>query len=42
MPLPVDPFTGKPFLYEVSGKTARVRGTPPEAEKDYRGYRVAL
>ncbi len=40
VPLPDDPFTGKPFPYELSGKTARLRGTPAEAEKDFRGYRV--
>ena len=27
VPLPEDPFTGKPFLYEVSGKTAHLRGS---------------
>ena len=29
VPLPVDPFTGKPFRYEVVGNTAHLRGTPP-------------
>jgi hypothetical protein len=29
LPLPDDPFTGKPFRYEVSGGTAHLRGTPP-------------
>jgi hypothetical protein len=29
VPLPVDPFTGKPFRYEVTGNTAHLRGTPP-------------
>jgi hypothetical protein len=29
VPLPVDPFTGKPFHYEVTGNTAHLRGTPP-------------
>jgi tetratricopeptide (TPR) repeat protein len=33
VPLPSDPFTGKPFRYEVNGNTFHVRGTPPEAEK---------
>jgi hypothetical protein len=32
VPLPVDPFTGKPFLYEVKDGTAHVRGTPPPRE----------
>jgi hypothetical protein len=31
VPLPNDPFTGKPFRYELIGKTAHLRGTPPEA-----------
>ncbi|MFL5245011.1 MAG: hypothetical protein ACJ8FY_23160 [Gemmataceae bacterium] len=30
VPLPVDPFTGKPFLYQVEGATAHLRGTPPK------------
>ena len=35
VPLPVDPFTGKPFRYEVTGSTAHLRGTPPPClEKD--------
>jgi hypothetical protein len=29
VPLPVDPFTGRPFLYKVEGATAHLRGTPP-------------
>ena len=29
LPLPVDPFTGKPFRYERDGNTAHLRGTPP-------------
>jgi hypothetical protein len=33
VPLPNDPFTGKPFRYEVTGNTAHLRGTPPDAEK---------
>lgn len=31
LPLPNDPFTGKPFRYELIGKTAHLRGTPPPA-----------
>ncbi len=31
VPLPDDPFTGKPFRYEVTGQTAHLRGTPPPA-----------
>lgn len=31
VPLPVDPFTGRAFVYAVDGNTAVVRGTPPRA-----------
>jgi hypothetical protein len=35
VPLPDDPFTGKPFRYEVTSGTAHLRGSPPPgAEKD--------
>jgi hypothetical protein len=33
VPLPADPFTGKPFLYQVDGSTAHLRGTPPPRDK---------
>jgi hypothetical protein len=33
VPLPDDPFTGKPFRYEVSGATAHLRGSPPLGEE---------
>jgi hypothetical protein len=33
VPLPVDPFTGKPFHYEVTGNTANIRGTPPAGQE---------
>ena len=46
VPLPVDPFTGKPFRYEVTGNTAHLRGTPPAGlEKEHRfniHYEVTL
>jgi hypothetical protein len=29
LPLPVDPFTGKPFIYKVDGQDAVLRGSPP-------------
>jgi hypothetical protein len=32
VPLPVDPFSGKPFTYKVEGNTAHLRGTPPPGE----------
>jgi hypothetical protein len=35
LPLPVDPVTGKPFLYELKDGKAVIRGTPPPGrEKD--------
>jgi hypothetical protein len=30
VPVPDDPFTGKPFRYECTGDTAHLRGTPPK------------
>jgi hypothetical protein len=33
LPIPVDPFTGKPFHYEVKDGTAIIRGTPPPDRK---------
>jgi hypothetical protein len=40
VPLPDDPFTGKPFIYEASGKTAHLRGTPPSAEQNTAVFRI--
>jgi hypothetical protein len=40
VPLPVDPFTGKPFRYELDGLTARVRGTPPKGMETEPGFNV--
>jgi hypothetical protein len=34
VPLPVDPFTGKPFRYQLDGETARLRGTPPKGREE--------
>ncbi len=34
VPLPVDPFTGKPFRYELVGNTAHVRGTSPPGQEN--------
>jgi DNA-binding winged helix-turn-helix (wHTH) protein len=31
-PMPADPFTGKPFRYELKDGTAHIRGTPPAGE----------
>jgi hypothetical protein len=40
VPLPVDPFTGKPFLYTVEGAVAHLRGSPPPAEKKNPGFNI--
>jgi hypothetical protein len=40
VPLPVDPFTGKPFRYEVIGNTAHLRGTPPAGLEKERGFNM--
>jgi hypothetical protein len=33
VPLPPDPFTGKPFVYTVEARTAHLRGSPPRGEE---------
>lgn len=33
VPLPDDPFTGKPFRYKLDGSTAHLRGTPPRGQE---------
>ena len=33
VPLPVDPFTGQPFRYELIDGTAHLRGSPPKGEE---------
>jgi hypothetical protein len=40
LPLPVDPFTGKPFVYKLDGDTATVRGTPPRSQEKVAAYNV--
>jgi hypothetical protein len=40
VPLPVDPFTGKPFLYEVKDGTAHLRGTPPPGYLKFQGFNI--
>jgi hypothetical protein len=40
VPLPDDPFTGKPFRYEAKGDTAHLRGSPPPAEARNPAYNV--
>jgi hypothetical protein len=40
VPLPEDPFTGKPFRYELIGNTAHLRGTPPRGAGNDATFRV--
>jgi hypothetical protein len=40
VPLPTDPFTGKPFRYTLDGATAHLRGTPPTGEEQNPGFNV--
>jgi hypothetical protein len=40
VPLPPDPFTGKPFRYNVDGATAHFRGSPPPGEEKNPAYNV--
>jgi hypothetical protein len=40
VPLPADPFTGKPFGYKVDGATAHLRGSPPPGEENNPGFNV--
>lgn len=40
VPLPVDPFTGKPFRYEVVDGVAHLRGTPPKGDEQNAAYNL--
>ncbi len=40
VPLPLDPFTGKPFRYQVDGATAHLRGTPPPGWEKSPGHNI--
>jgi len=40
VPLPDDPFTGKPFRYELKGSAAHVRGTPPRSMEKSAPYNI--
>jgi hypothetical protein len=40
LPLPVDAVTGEPFVYELKGTTAIIRGTPPRGMEKTLGYNV--
>jgi hypothetical protein len=40
VPLPDDPFSGKPFRYELIGATGHLRGTPPSGEENVAVYNI--
>ena len=40
VPLPVDPFTGKPFRYELKDGTAHLRGNPPKGYVNQPGFNM--
>lgn len=40
VPLPDDPFSGKPFRYQVEGNTAHLRGTAPPGAENQPGFNV--
>ncbi len=40
VPLPVDPVTGRPFVYTLEAGTATVRGTPPAGMEKSAPYNV--
>jgi hypothetical protein len=40
VPLPPDPFTGKPFAYRAEGNTAQLHGSPPRGEEQNPVYNL--
>jgi hypothetical protein len=40
VPLPDNPFTGKPFVYSVDGATAHLRGSGPPGEEQNPAYNL--
>jgi hypothetical protein len=40
VPLPVDPFTGKPFRYELKDGVAHLRGSPPKGDEENPAYNL--
>jgi hypothetical protein len=40
VPLPDDPFTGKPFAYQVEAATAHLRGSSPRGEEKSPGFNI--
>jgi len=40
VPLSIDPFTGKPFRYQLDGETAHLRGSPPKGQENIPVYNL--
>jgi hypothetical protein len=40
LPLPIDPFTGKEFRYEVEGSTAHIHGGSAKSEDKNQAYGI--
>jgi hypothetical protein len=40
VPLPADPFTGKPFRYELKDGTAHLRGSPPKGYEQHAAFNL--
>lgn len=40
VPMPVDPFTGKPFRYKLEDGVAHLRGTPPQGRENISAFNV--
>jgi hypothetical protein len=40
VPLPDDPYSGKPFIYKLDGGTAHLRGTAPPGEEKNPGFNI--
>jgi hypothetical protein len=40
VPLPDDPFTGKPFRYEASGDSFHLRGSPPPGQEKIPAFNI--
>jgi len=40
VPLPDDPYTGKPFRYELNGSAAHLRGSPPKGMEKLAVYNI--
>jgi hypothetical protein len=40
LPLPADPFTGKPFNYKVEAAIAQLQGSSPRGQEKDAGYNL--